>query len=64
MGRGLMEEQEGREGEQRGVVVMDGGKREKGRAMARKEEGKRREGGMKCVPSSQLQASPVVLGRV
>lgn len=54
-------------GRARGLrVVIDGRKTTNGRAMAGKEEESQRAGGgvMKCVPGSQLQASPVVLGRV
>lgn len=69
-GRGPEKEtgRKGKGGRARGVrVVIDGGERAKGRAMAGKEEGRQQGGrkrGMKCVPGSQLQASPVVLGRV
>lgn len=61
------EKETGSKGEQRWVgVVIDGGKRTSGRAMAGKEDGRRVGGGraMKCVPGFQLQASPVVLGWV
>lgn len=52
-------------GRARGLrVVIDGRKTTNGRAMAGKEEESQRGGVMKCVPGSQLQASPVVLGRV